>query len=89
METAFSNAGMWLERRVHATHAQIEQLLRDPKVQSFLNLFTEANSLVYSRNRDQKLLCVGIILLTIGKNVNPQNYDRWVKNKLSTFGGVH
>ena len=62
-----------------ATHAQTEELLLDPKVQSFLNLFTEANRLVYSRNRDQQLLCVGIILLTIGKNVSPQNYDGWVK----------
>ena len=42
----------------------------------------------FTEERDQQILCVGIILLTIGKSVNPDNYDGWIKNRIRTFFGA-
>ncbi|UUW06596.1 VP5 [Cat Tien Hospitalitermes Lispi-like virus] len=88
LETACLNAGMILERIEYRTPEDIHNLFEDPKVQAFLRTFPDQTRGLYSQKRDQQLVCVGIILLTMGKNVNPQNYDGWVKNRLRTFEGA-
>ncbi|QQM16273.1 hypothetical protein 3 [Jimsystermes virus] len=88
LTTAFLRAGMILRRVPYNTREQVAALLHDPKVQHFLHLFTDSNQRIYRTFRDQQVICVGIILLTIGKSVNPQNYDGWVKNRLRTFEGA-
>ena len=50
-------------------------LLRDPKVQTFLRMYEGWNRESYRHHRDQHILCAGIILPTMGINVNPDNYE--------------
>jgi len=42
----------------------------------------------FTEERDQQILCVDIILLTIGKSVKPDNYDGWIKNRIRPFSGA-
>jgi hypothetical protein len=86
--SAFANAEITLRPAEYNTRAQIEELLNDPKVQEFFQMFTEPAIDIYRDHRDQQLVCMGIIFLTLGKNVNPQNYDGWVKNRIRTFVGA-
>jgi hypothetical protein len=43
---------------------------------------------IFIEIKETNKFCVGIIFLTLGKNVNPQNYDGWVKNRIRTFVGA-
>jgi len=87
LRTVFGEAGMDLVFVEYNTAEQVYQLLNDPKVQQFFDMFQGDAFRIYRNERDQQILCVGIILLTIGKSVNPDNYDGWIKNRLRTFSG--
>jgi len=86
--TAFQDAGMDVLFEEYETAEQVYALLNDPKVRKFFDLFQGDAFYVFRHERDQQILCVGIILLTIGKSVNPDNYDGWIKNRIRTFSGA-
>lgn len=86
--TAFNSAGMTARVTEYNTAEQVNQLLNDPRVRAFFEMFSTANRELFVRHRDQQILCIGIILLTIGKSVNPDNYEGWINNRLRTFQGA-
>lgn len=85
---AFRKAGCRLERRVYNTVQEVEALDRDPRVRNFFSLFSPEGLIAYLEKREQQILCIGILLLTMGKDVNPSNYDGWIANRLRTFQGA-
>uniref|UniRef100_A0AAT9JFM3 Nucleocapsid protein n=1 Tax=Macrotermes bellicosus lispivirus 1 TaxID=3133480 RepID=A0AAT9JFM3_9MONO len=85
---AFTSAGMTARLVSYNTPDEVIELLNDPRVQAFYALFSEENRELYVHHRDQQLLCIGIILLTIGKSVNPDNYEGWINNRIRTFQGA-
>ena len=42
----------------------------------------------YLTDTKVQLVLAGVILLTLGKQVNPQGYEGWFQNRVNTFGGV-
>jgi hypothetical protein len=88
LEDAFNSTGMQLEVDRYATREDVERLLCDPKVISFLEQFHGRNRQLYEHHHGQKILLIGILFLTRGKSVNPEHYDGWIKNRLRTFKWV-
>jgi hypothetical protein len=62
-------------------------LSEDPDVQSFIGQFHGHNRQLYCHHRDQHLLMVGIILLTLGKQVTAEGYQGWMENRVRSFRG--
>jgi len=85
---AFNRTGATLQWRYFNTEQEVEALEADPRVISFLNKFQPTAARLFFGSRDQQILCAGIILLTLGKDVNPDNYDGWIKNRLRGFQGA-
>ena len=88
LQNAFYRAGMTLVLDHIVTEDQVRVISRDPRVREFMNKFDHPAQVQFTEERDQQILCVGIILLTIGKSVNPNNYDGWIKNRIRTFSGA-
>jgi hypothetical protein len=88
LQAAFIQAGMNLVVDPYHTEEEVLELLNYPKVIEFLDKFEGDNIILYRDHSDQQILMVGIILLTLGKNVNPDNYTGWIRNILRTFKGA-
>jgi len=88
LQTAFQKAGADIQSRNFDTPEEVMDLLHDPRVRDFLAKFQDDAQQLSFNYRDQQILCVGILLLTLGKDVNPDNYDGWIKNRLRTFQGA-
>lgn len=88
LAAAFMKAGGSLRKRELHTEEQVRALLNDRKVAAFFDKFEQPAYQLFLENRDQQILCIGILLLTLGKDVNPDNYDGWIKNRLRTFQGA-
>ena len=88
MRNAFFRAGMDLVEDHINTIEQVRAISHDPRVVSFMGKFDGHAQVQFTEERDQQTLCVVIILLTIGKSVNPDNYDGWSKNRIRTFSGA-
>ena len=88
LQNAFSRAGMTLIIDNINKEEQLRVMSRDPRVIEFMRKFDRSAQIQFTEERAQQILCVGIILLTIGKNVNPYNYDGWIKNRIRTFSGA-
>lgn len=88
LATAFAEAGMLAGITYYRTEEEVLDLLNDPRVTAFFELFSPHNRNLFIHHRDQQILCIGIILLTIGKSVNPDNYNGWITNRLRTFMGA-
>ena len=84
----FTAAGMNARLTEYNTPEEVIVLLNDPRVQAFYALFSTENRELYVHHRDQQILCTGIILLAIGKGVNPDNYEGWINNRIRTFQGA-
>jgi len=84
----FAKAGCVIRRQIIETEEEAQAFLRDPRVQYFFGLFDEGSTQLYLHKREQQILAIGILLLTMGKDVNPDNYDGWIANRLKTFTGA-
>lgn len=81
------NAGFHLEiTRIHSNEQALENL--DRQGAKFLGTFDTENSRnLYLHHSDQKVLMLGIILCAMVKNITPEGYDGWMKNRVRGFAG--
>jgi len=88
LRDSFHKSGFNIVRWEFNTAAEVEGLLLDPQVRAFFDLFDVPDQAQFLAERDEQILCIGILLLTMGKDVNPDNYDGWIANRLKTFQGA-
>jgi hypothetical protein len=88
METALRQAGILPVIRHYTTPEEIRELANTPQVRRFLDVISGHNLELYMHHADQPLVMMGIILLTIGKQVNAEGYVGWINNRVRSFRGA-
>lgn len=74
---------------VPITPGEINDLqTRDPGLKELQKLFGAANYVNLIENSEAFLIIGSIILVTIGKNIDPRYYDKWVANRVKGFCGA-
>lgn len=81
----FLLAGYMLEARV-ITPPELHELCEmDERYEKFTNLFEQFETIL--PERDIFLVLSGVLLLTIGKQVNPEGFQNWYTKRVSAFAG--
>jgi hypothetical protein len=86
----FLEAGLEVDFALYETQEQLRELLSHEGVLRFVakiggeDVFQDQ----YLTDMKVQLILAGVILLTLGKHVNPQGYEGWFQNRVNTFGGV-
>lgn len=88
--SGFNEAGLDVQFAIYETAPQLNHLLTDPGVLRFIAKLGGEEVFVNQFLEDMRvqLVLAGVILLTIGKQVNPQGYEQCFLNRVNTFGGV-
>ena len=81
------NAGFRPIFRIISREEEIMFIATHRITQKFLGRFG-AGTQVYLHNRDQHLVMLGPILLTIGKNIQVSGYNGWITRRVRAFMGT-
>jgi len=73
--------------RIISRPDEIMHIANHQKTQRFLHKFG-AGTQVYLNNRNQHLVMLGPILLTIGKNIQAEGYPGWITRRVRAFMGT-
>ena len=73
--------------RIISTEADILQVPGHPNTQRFLRKFGNGLRL-YLEGRDQHIVMLGPILLTLGKNIQVEGYPGWITKRVTAFMGT-
>ena len=73
--------------RAFEVDEDINYILEHPKTQGFLSKFGRGAP-QFVRNRDQQIVMLGPILLTIGKNIQVEGYSGWITKRMRAFMGT-
>jgi hypothetical protein len=74
MDSALKQAGISPTIREFRTAEDVRELANTPRIRRFLEMFSGHNLQLFSHHDDQPLIMMGIILLTIRKQVNAESY---------------
>jgi hypothetical protein len=82
------NAGFRLRYTRLENDAAVVANLDDEGTRFLATFSGEARRNLYLHHRDQQILMMGTVLLTLTKQVTPEGYDGWMANRVRAFSGT-